>query len=99
MIFAGNGFAICNSQKTQFLRYSKYFITVPTNAHLGGTECPLEQDISVVVKIILEKLHFPPPSYHLIACFEVYTLFKGRHAFYPMGLLLERAPTDLFPSN
>ena len=35
MIFAGNGFVICNSQKTQFLRYSKYFITVPTNAHLG----------------------------------------------------------------
>lgn len=36
-------------------------------------ECPFVQVISVVAKIILEKLHFPPPSYHLIACFEEHT--------------------------
>jgi hypothetical protein len=42
---------------------------------LERAEYPLVQDISVVAKIILEKLHFSPPSYHLIACFEVYPLW------------------------
>lgn len=39
---------------------------------LERIEHPLVKGISEVAKIILEKLHFAPPSYHLIACFEAH---------------------------
>lgn len=72
------------------LRHSSYFMICHSNMHLGMKWKVLSVHLCRIFlwlqKLFWRNYIFPPPSYHLIACFEVHTL-SGRYVVSPIGLL------------